>query len=315
MRLAVIIPLANEEQTVSALLSRVTAQLGADDAVFCVVDNASKDDTRGAVEAWSRGQKSDIRGQRSEGEKGKPESETAKNAKYAKGKNEEGGGEKHLKTQRFTKNEEPDQANVQRPMSNIQRLTINHQPSTAAAEPQVVCVWAPENGCVVDAYFRGYREALAAGAEWILEMDGGLSHTPEEIPRFISAMESGVDFAAGSRFVEGSNYHESRFSRWLTSRGGTWLSNFLLGTKMKDMTSGFECFNRKAMKLVLDHGVKSKAHFFQTEIRYLMHRLNWVEVPISYSCPSKSVGKNSLTDALKCLWHLWREHRQGRAEC
>jgi len=190
--------------------------------------------------------------------------------------------------------------------------TSGLRPPTSALLPAVHCVWAPENRCVVDAYFRGYREAYAAGAEWILEMDGGLSHLPEEIPRFIEAMEAGVDFAAGSRFIDGSNYHESRFARWLTSRGGTWVSNFLLGTKMKDMTSGFECFSREAMKRVLDHGVKSKAHFFQTEIRYLMHQLKWVEVPITYSCPSKSVGQNSLKDALKSLWALWRENRIHR---
>ena len=204
---------------------------------------------------------------------------------------------------------------VQRTTNNSQLTTHNPELRTVnppPGAPQVECVWAPENRCVVDAYFRGYREAVAAGAEWILEMDGGLSHCPEEIPRFISAMETGVDFAAGSRFIAGSHYHESRLARWLTSRGGTILANLVLGTNMKDMTSGFECFSRKAMETVLEHGVRSKAHFFQTEIRYLMHRFNWVEVPISYSCPSKSVGTNSLKDAVSCLWHLWREKRTSR---
>ena len=64
----------------------------------------------------------------------------------------------------------------------------------ADRDPRVVLVWAPENRCVVDAYFRGYRAALAAGCRWILEMDGGLSHQPEEIPQFIRAMEQGYDY-------------------------------------------------------------------------------------------------------------------------
>src|ERR1700730_14802660 len=37
-------------------------------------------------------------------------------------------------------------------------------------------VWAPENRGVADAYVRGYREALAHGSDWILEIDAGFSH-------------------------------------------------------------------------------------------------------------------------------------------
>ena len=35
----------------------------------------------------------------------------------------------------------------------------------ARTEPRLRVIWAPENLCVVDAYLRGYREALAAGAD------------------------------------------------------------------------------------------------------------------------------------------------------
>ena len=39
-------------------------------------------------------------------------------------------------------------------------------------------IWAPKNQNVVDAYVRGYREALALGSDWILEIDAGFSHQP-----------------------------------------------------------------------------------------------------------------------------------------
>ena len=170
-------------------------------------------------------------------------------------------------------------------------------------EPRVVLIWAPENRCAVDAYFRGYKEAYNDDCDWILEMDGGLSHRPEEIPRFKEAMEKGADFAAGSRFCKGGKYINPG-KRYVLSRGGTILSNLMLGTKMKDMTSGFECFSRKAMKHILDTGVKSKGHFFQTEIRYHLRNWNWEEVPITYSDPSKSVGGSSIKEAIKNLWNL-----------
>ena len=182
----------------------------------------------------------------------------------------------------------------------------------ALAEPRLTVVWAPENRCVVDAYFRGYREALAGGFDWILEMDGGLSHLPEEIPKFIEAMRAGYDFAGGSRFMAGGAFSGPLFRR-IVSRVGTILANVMLGTRMRDMTSGFECFTHPALSRVLATGVRSKAHFFQTEIRYAMHALRWVEVPIHYGCPSQSVGKASLGEAFGILWQLFRERRTGRA--
>jgi dolichol-phosphate mannosyltransferase len=182
----------------------------------------------------------------------------------------------------------------------------------ATRDARIVPVWAPENRCVVDAYFRGYREAFEAPCRWILEMDAGLSHRPEDIPKFLAAMEAGFDFAGGSRFIKGGS-HDGSLWRFFVSWGGTVLANLLLGTRMKDMTSGFECFSRRAMQLVLDHGVHSKAHFFQTEIRTMMHALRWVEVPIRYINSSKALGASPIRDALRSLRRLRREARAFRA--
>jgi dolichol-phosphate mannosyltransferase len=173
-------------------------------------------------------------------------------------------------------------------------------------DARVRLVWAPENRCVVDAYFRGYRAALAAGCRWILEMDGGLSHRPEEIGRFVAAMEQGYDYAGGCRFMKGGSY-AGPLSRYVISKGGTVLANLLLGTRMRDMTSGFECFSRPALEAVVARGVRSRAHFFQTEIKFFLHGWNWVEVPISYRNPSPRVGAGSLKEAFRNLWALYRE--------
>jgi dolichol-phosphate mannosyltransferase len=184
--------------------------------------------------------------------------------------------------------------------------------SLAATDPRVVLVWAPENRCVMDAYFRGYWAAFEDGCEWILEMDGGFSHLPEQIPLFIAGMEQGYDYVGGSRFMPGGS-HDSPWTRVLISKGGTVLANWLLKTRMRDMTSGFECFNRKAMGSVLERGVSSKANFFQTEIRYMMHQFKWLEVPITYRNTNYRVGRSSLREAFRILWALRRAERRARA--
>jgi dolichol-phosphate mannosyltransferase len=168
------------------------------------------------------------------------------------------------------------------------------------ADERVVCVWAPEGRCVVDAYFAGYTAAYQAGCQWILEMDAGFSHPPERIPEFIIAMEAGYEYVGGSRFMPGGS-HRSPWTRRCLSYGGTLLARTVLGSKMTDMTSGFECFNRRAMKYVLEHRVRSRANFFQTEIRHMMHRFRWKEVPIVYVNDRSRVGRRAIVESFRIL--------------
>jgi dolichol-phosphate mannosyltransferase len=173
------------------------------------------------------------------------------------------------------------------------------------SEPRLTVVWAPENRCVVDAYLRGYKEALAAGCDWILEIDAGFSHRPADIPRFFDAMDNGLDCVFGSRFMPGAGIHSS-LKRRFVSRGGTMLTNLLLGTRQTDMTSGFELFSRKTLEMVLARGIRSRAHFFQTEIKVHCRDLRFVEVPIVYEMASPRLGRKAVKEAFIELWRLFR---------
>jgi dolichol-phosphate mannosyltransferase len=179
------------------------------------------------------------------------------------------------------------------------------------ALPQLRVVWAPENRCVVDAYLRGYREALDAGCDWVLEIDAGYSHQPSDIPRFFEKMAEGYDCVFGSRFCAGGRITESALKRKVISRGGTVLTNLLLGTKLSDMTSGFELFSRAVLEDVLRRGVNSRGHFFQTEIKAHCHGLRVAEVPIHYRAASDSVNNHVLRDAFANLWRLFRARFNG----
>lgn len=181
----------------------------------------------------------------------------------------------------------------------------------AASEPRLCVVWAPENRCVVDAYVRGFREALAAGCDWILEIDAGFSHQPEDIPKFFAAMRQGFDCVFGTRFSKEGRVSEGSPKRYMVSRGGTMLANLLLGTRLTDMTSGFELFSRNALELVLQRGIQSRAHFFQTEIKTYCRKLRVTEVPIHYRAPSARLGMRAIKEAFRQLWRLRMLVRKG----
>jgi dolichol-phosphate mannosyltransferase len=98
--------------------------------------------------------------------------------------------------------------------------------------------------------------------------------------------------------------HEGGRQRRFLSRGGTIVANRALRTGLKDMTGGFQCFRRSALEYVVAQGVKSRAHFFQTEIKYMLRQWKCLEVPITYRCPSASVGSPVIWDALKNVARL-----------
>jgi dolichol-phosphate mannosyltransferase len=177
-------------------------------------------------------------------------------------------------------------------------------------EPRLHVVWAPENRCVVDAYLKGYKEALGAGCDWILEIDAGFSHQPEDIPQFFDAMEKGMDCVFGSRFI--GKFEKSSFKRQCISWGGTMLANLLLGTRQTDMTSGFELFKRDALQMVLRRGIQSRAHFFQTEIKTYCRKLKSVEVPITYRAASPRLRFAAVTEAFRQLFRLFQLRLRGQ---
>lgn len=176
--------------------------------------------------------------------------------------------------------------------------------------PQLQVVWAPENRGVADAYVRGYREALAAGCDWILEIDAGFAHDPSQIPAFLALMADGADCVFGSRFAPGGA-DRATLGRRVLSRGGTALANLFLGTRLSDMTGGFELFRREALERVLERGIRSRGPFFQTEVKAHCHGLRLAEVPISYEAGSHRIGVRAVAEALAGLVHLFRLRLRG----
>ncbi len=169
---------------------------------------------------------------------------------------------------------------------------------------RVKCIFYKESRGVISCYLEGYRQALKDGAECVLEMDGGGSHQPSEIPQFIEKLEEGYDCVWGSRFTKGGEMSHQPLYRRILSSGGTILANLVLGTKLKDMTSGFEGFQAHVLESMNLDSFLSTGHMYQTEMRFYCRKLNCVEVPIHYIGGDSSLKFKSVTEALKILFKL-----------
>jgi dolichol-phosphate mannosyltransferase len=173
--------------------------------------------------------------------------------------------------------------------------------SLSSRDERYITIWAPENRNIVDAYKRGFVEALAAGHELIIEMDAGLSHDPRAIPMFLRVLNEGNEVAFGSRYINGGSMADSPFFRRFMSKGGTVAAKVLLGSKPADMTSGFQGFHREILQKLLEYKLRSTGHFYQTEVRHLMRNSRWIEVPIHYRAPSPRVSQNAIKNSIVVL--------------
>lgn len=169
---------------------------------------------------------------------------------------------------------------------------------------RVKCLFFKKSSGCVSCYLYGFTKALEDGAEYIVEMDGGGSHDPQSIPDFIKKLDEGYDCAFGSRFVEGGGIYNHPLYRRLLSAGGTILANLVLGTKLKDMTSGYEAFRREVLENMDLRKILSRGHMYQTEMRYYCRNYNICEVPITYIGSTSALKFKTVIEALVILFML-----------
>jgi dolichol-phosphate mannosyltransferase len=156
------------------------------------------------------------------------------------------------------------------------------------------------------AYIAGFRHALAAGAELILEMDCDFSHDPEDVPRLIAAAEEGADVVLGSRYVKGGHVGNWGVLRRGISRGASLYTGVFLWMGVKDPTGGFKCFRRGVLETIDLGAITAKGYAFQIEATYRAKRAGFkvVEIPITFVDRTAGSSKMSKTIVLEAVWRV-----------
>jgi dolichol-phosphate mannosyltransferase len=155
------------------------------------------------------------------------------------------------------------------------------------------------------AYLAGFGEALAHGAELILEMDSDFSHDPADLPRLIAAAGA-ADLVLGSRYVPGGGVENWGGLRRFVSRGGSWYARVVLGVPVRDLTGGFKCFNRRVLEAIDLSGVHADGYGFQIELTYRAIQAGFTvtEVPILFRERREGQSKMTARIALEAVWKV-----------
>lgn len=164
------------------------------------------------------------------------------------------------------------------------------------------------------AYVAGFRWALAAGAQYILEMDADFSHDPADLPRLLTpVLEGAADVSLGSRYAPGGGTRDWPLHRELLSRGGSLFARALLGVPVRDLTGGFKCFHRRVLEGIPLESVQAGGYAFQIELTYraLQAGFRVQEVPIVFSDRRQGKSKISAHEIAEGIRIVWRLRRSG----
>jgi dolichol-phosphate mannosyltransferase len=175
----------------------------------------------------------------------------------------------------------------------------------AGERPNVQVLHRADKRGIGPAYLAGFRHALAAGAELVLEMDCDFSHDPNAVPQLIAAAAD-ADLVLGSRYVRGGGTRNWGLVRRTISRGGSLYAQILLGAPVRDLTGGFKCYRRAVLERIDLDAIRSLGYAFQIETTYRALRAGFhvVEVPITFVDRMAGGSKMSRAIVLEAIWKV-----------
>lgn len=174
------------------------------------------------------------------------------------------------------------------------------------------------------AYVAAMLNALAHGADVVVQLDADLSHPVEAIPGMLQVLRTGqAAVVVGSRYVAGGTLDE----RWPLRRRllSTWANRYVSGVLrlgVRDATAGFKAWRAGTLRAIDLATVTSNGYCFQIETAYRVQRcgLAAAEIPIHFAQRTNGDSKMSLrvqAEAAAAPWRLrrsrWAPVRQPAA--
>jgi dolichol-phosphate mannosyltransferase len=187
----------------------------------------------------------------------------------------------------------------------------------AAKYPSIHVLHETKKSGLGRAYCAAFAWALERDYEFIIQMDGDLSHNPDDIPKFLEAAKD-ADLVLGSRYCNGIRVINWPLRRLLLSTSAGRYVRIITGMPFTDPTGGFKCFRRRALEAINLSEVRSNGYSFQIEMTHRLWRqgLKIVEVPIIFTDRFKGTSKMSgkiVREALLMVWRLWLQNGLRRS--
>jgi dolichol-phosphate mannosyltransferase len=167
------------------------------------------------------------------------------------------------------------------------------------------------------AYVEAFTRALGEHYDRFFEMDADLSHDVRHLPDFVRALDDGYDVVIGSRNIPRGGIEGWGPGRHFISKGGSFYSRTILGLPIRDLTSGYKAYSRRALEAINLAEVHSNGYSFQIEMTYRAIRrgMRVKEVPILFvdrTLGHSKMSRKVFLEAVGMVWKLRFDAMRGR---
>lgn len=158
----------------------------------------------------------------------------------------------------------------------------------------------------------GYRAAIARNYGRLVQLDADFSHDPAVVPALTKATTK-ADVAIGSRYCAGGRVANWPLRRRLLSRFANQYVRTITGLTVRDSTSGFRCYTRRALEIMVEMPIAAEGYAFLVETTFRAHRagLQIAEVPITFVDRREGQSKMSRKIIFESILRPWRLRFMG----
>ena len=143
---------------------------------------------------------------------------------------------------------------------------------------------------------------------FIVEMDGDLSHRPEELAEGLALLEAGtVDVAVASKYLPGSLVTNRPIGRLLVSRICNFAVRLLISNSLRDYSNGYRFYTRRAAECIADTHIVYASPIYLTEVMaiWISEGLRVAEFPTHYVGRNEGLSKLRMIDLAKASFAVF----------
>jgi len=151
-----------------------------------------------------------------------------------------------------------------------------------------------------------YRLAVERDYARLVQLDADFSHDPAVTPTLVDAGRH-ADVVIGSRYCRGGRVANWPLRRRLLSRFANGYVRVVTGLTVRDSTSGFRCYTRCALQILLKSPITAEGYAFLVETTFRAQRsgMRIKEVPITFVDRRQGQSKMSRQIILESVIKPW----------
>jgi dolichol-phosphate mannosyltransferase len=185
--------------------------------------------------------------------------------------------------------------------------TADHAEQLFAVHPRFSVLRRKSDRGYGRSLLEGYRTAVDREYGRLVQLDADFSHDPVIVPQLIEAARR-VDVVIGSRYCAGGSVANWPLRRRLLSRFANQYVRAITGLRVRDSTSGFRCYTRRALQILLEAPITAEGYAFLVETTFRAQRagLQIVEIPITFTDRREGQSKMSRQIIFEAALKPWR---------